>query len=62
MFDFSAMSPGLAIVNERIEKLDNNVYRVTVDLKNTSVLPTHGELGNRAGWLKRIRIETGLAG
>ncbi len=62
MVGFSAMSPGLSMVNERIEKLDNNIYRITVDLKNTSVLPTHGELGDRAGWLKRIRIETGLAG
>jgi hypothetical protein len=57
---FSDLNPGLALVNEKIEKLDNNVYRVTIDLKNTSTLPTHSELGNRAGWLKRIRVETGI--
>lgn len=57
----AAMSPGLAMVNEKIENLGNNVYRVTIDLKNTSVLPTHTEIGNRAGWLKRLRVETGLS-
>jgi hypothetical protein len=56
------MSPSLEFVNPSIEALGNNVYRVRVDIKNTSVLPTHTELGNRAGWLKRIRVESNLAG
>ena len=55
------MSPTLSFVNEKVEALGNNVYRISIDLKNNSILPTHTDLGNRAGWLKRLRIESGLS-
>jgi hypothetical protein len=53
--------PELVMRNQKIEKIDGNVYRVSVDVVNNGFLPTNNQLGVKTRWVRNIRVlfETG---
>ncbi len=53
----AAMQPELDLVNLKTEKLGNGLTRVTVELLNRGLLPTHTQLGERSNWVKRILVK-----
>ncbi|WP_201739434.1 M14 family metallopeptidase [Dokdonia sinensis] len=50
------MQPELQLVNLKQEKVDNNLTRITVDLHNNGLLPTHTEMGDKSRWLRKINV------
>jgi hypothetical protein len=38
------------------EKVGNNLTRITVDLHNNGLLPTHTEMGDKSRWLRKINV------
>lgn len=56
----AAMQPELDLVNLKTEKLGNGLTRVTVELLNRGLLPTHTQLGERSNWVKRILVKANM--
>ncbi len=52
----AAMQPELQLVNLKQEKVDKNLTRITVDLHNNGLLPTHTEMGDKSRWLRKINV------
>ena len=50
------MQPNIQLENVRSESLGNGITRITVDVHNKGLLPTHTEMGSRSRWLRRIRV------
>ncbi len=50
------MQPELQLVNLKQEKVGNNLTRITVDLHNNGLLPTHTEMGDKSRWLRKINV------
>lgn len=50
------MQPELQLVNLKQDKVDSNLTRITVDLHNTGLLPTHTEMGDKSRWLRKINV------
>lgn len=53
--------PSVALGNTKVEKLNDNVYRVTVDVVNKGYLPTNSSLGARVRWPRNVYLSLGLA-
>lgn len=51
------MSPKLEFHNVKSEKLGNGLTRITADLFNNSLLPTHSDMGEKSRWLRKIRVD-----
>jgi len=50
------MQPELQLVNLKQEKVGNNLTRITVDLHNNGLLPTHTQMGDKSRWLRKINV------
>lgn len=50
------MQPNIQLENISTESLGNGITRITVDVHNKGLLPTHTEMGSRSRWLRRIRV------
>jgi hypothetical protein len=50
------MQPNLAFKNLQQESLGNNLTRITVDLYNDGLIPTHTEMGVRSRWMRKINV------
>ena len=50
------MQPELQLVNLKQEKVGNNLTRITVDLHNNGLLPTHSQMGEKSRWLRKINV------
>lgn len=59
--ELAAMQPELDLINLRTEKLGQGITRVTVDVVNRGLLPSHTKLGERSFWIKRILVKASLA-
>lgn len=57
----AAMQPEIDLINLKTEKLGQGVTRVTVEVVNRGILPSHTKLGERFYWVKRILVKTNLA-
>jgi len=51
----------VALTNIRQEQVDEGLWRVKATLVNTGQLPTTSEIGDRFNWLKRLRVDFGMA-
>ena len=51
---YNAM-PQIEFQGIKVDKIDNELYRITGKLVNTGQLPTHSELGDRTRWVRKIR-------
>jgi hypothetical protein len=57
----AGMAPQVQIVNAKTESVGRDVYRVTLDVYNKGLLPTSSDMGQRTTWIRRIKVELGLA-
>lgn len=53
--------PSISIGNTKVEKVNDNVYRVTVDVFNNGFLPTNSGLGVRVRWPRNVYLTLGLS-
>lgn len=55
------MQASLELVNLKTEKLGDGLTRISVDLHNKGLLPTHTQMGDRSRWLRKIKVRVKLA-
>ncbi len=55
--DAAKMHPGLEFLDLETEKLDKNIFRITVMVHNTGVFSTSSKLGEAVKWVRNMRIE-----
>ncbi|EON76979.1 hypothetical protein ADIS_2522 [Lunatimonas lonarensis] len=53
----AAQHPKLEFHGLKVEKLERDLTRVSVQLINNAPLPTHTEMGKRSRWLQKIRVD-----
>lgn len=58
--EITKMQPNISIENVTTEKVDNGLTRVTLNIHNKGLLPTHTEMGKRSRWLRRIKVDLKL--
>jgi len=57
----AAQLPSVSIGNTKVEKVNDNVYRLTVDIFNNGFLPTNSGLGVRVRWPRNVYLSLGLS-
>ncbi len=57
----AAQIPSISIGNTKVEKVNDNVHRVTVDVFNHGFLPTNSGLGVRVRWPRNVYLSLGLS-
>jgi len=55
------IQPSIAFKNVKKETVNTGLTRITVDLYNSGLLPTHTEMGTRSRWLRKINVRLKLA-
>jgi hypothetical protein len=45
-----------------VEKLDNNLFRITIKVVNKGMLPTYAEIGDKVRFVSRMKTEIKLSG
>ena len=53
--------PSVSVENVKVEKINESVYRVTLDIVNKGYLPTNSALGIRVRWPRNVYLTLGLA-
>jgi len=48
--------PAIAIANQKIEKIGDNVFRITLDVVNNGYLPTNNSIGFKSRWVRNVRV------
>lgn len=48
--------PVIALSHQKVEKVDANVYRVSVDVVNNGYLPTNSGMGVKTRWQRNVRV------
>lgn len=54
--------PTTLITNQKVEKLDANLFRVTVTITNKGLLPSYAELGDKVRFTSKVKTELVLQG
>ncbi len=54
--------PTTLITNQKVEKLDNNLFRITVTITNKGSLPSYAELGDKVRFTSKVKTELVLQG
>ena len=50
------MQPNVTLQNIKTEAVGKGFTRITVDVHNSGLLPTHTEMGRKSRWLRRIKV------
>ncbi len=50
------MQPNITLQNIKTEAVGKGFTRITVDVHNSGLLPTHTEMGRKSRWLRRIKV------
>ncbi len=50
------MQPKVVLQNLKAEAVDGGFTRITVDVHNKGLIPTHTDMGKRSRWLRRIKV------
>lgn len=53
--------PNVALGHRKVEKVNDNVYRITLDVVNQGYLPTNSGLGVRVRWPRNVYLTLGLS-
>lgn len=48
--------PAVSLSNQKVEKVYDNVYRVSVDVVNNGFLPTNSGMGVKTRWVRNVRV------
>ncbi|MEL6560900.1 MAG: M14 family metallopeptidase [Bacteroidota bacterium] len=61
IYQLAAMQQNIRIVNVETKATDKLLTRITAEIYNDGLLPTHTQMGDRSRWLRKIKvaIETG---
>ncbi len=60
IIELAKMQPNITLQNLTSEAVGNGITRISVDVHNTGLLPTHTEMGKRSRWLRKIKVAIGL--
>ncbi|MDO5980779.1 M14 family metallopeptidase [Flavivirga spongiicola] len=60
IIEIAKIQPDLKLINLKTEDLGSNLTRITVDLYNKGLLPTHTEMGAKSKWLRKINVSLKL--
>ena len=60
IIDLAKMQANITLQNVLVEKVSNDLTRVTVDVHNSGLLPTHTQMGKRSRWLRKIKVAVKL--
>jgi len=52
----AAQLPAISLTNQVIKKINDNVYRVSVDVVNNGYLPTNSGMGIKTRWVRNVRV------
>ena len=58
--DLTTKQAKLELVNMQTESVGKGLTRITVDVYNTGVLPTHTQMGARSRWLRPVKVSLGI--
>ena len=58
--ELTKMQPNVVLQNVKTESVGNGLTRVTVDVHNKGLLPTHTQMGEKSRWLRKIKVAIGL--
>ena len=53
----ASLHPELEMIDLKTEKLDKDLFRVTVKLHNKGVFATTSQMGDRVKWMKKLKVE-----
>ncbi len=56
ILEIAKIQPNITLQNLKTESLGNGINRITVDVHNKGLLPTHTEMGKRSRWLRKIKV------
>tara|TARA_R110001632_G_scaffold67875_3_gene159442 strand:+ start:144 stop:1769 length:1626 start_codon:yes stop_codon:yes gene_type:complete len=58
--ELTKMQPNVVLQNVTTESVGSGITRVTVDVHNKGLLPTHTQMGEKSRWLRKIKIAVTL--
>ncbi|MFY0630642.1 MAG: peptidase [Flavobacteriaceae bacterium] len=58
--ELTKMQASIVFQNLKVESVGNGMTRITVDVHNQGVLPTHTDMGKRSRWLRKIKVAIDL--
>tara|TARA_R110002073_G_scaffold72537_1_gene177467 strand:+ start:462472 stop:464100 length:1629 start_codon:yes stop_codon:yes gene_type:complete len=56
ILEIAKLQPKITLQNIHVEKVNNELTRVTVAVHNNGFLPTHTEMGKKSRWLRSIKV------
>ena len=56
ILELAKIQPSIALQNLTSEAVGNDITRISVDIHNQGLLPTHTEMGKKARWLRKIKV------
>ncbi|MFA6467470.1 MAG: M14 family metallopeptidase [Bacteroidota bacterium] len=51
-----SLLPSLSVENHKVEKIGENVFRVSVDVVNNGYLPTNSGIAQKTRWIRNVRV------
>jgi len=57
LVDAAKLHPELELLDLKTEKLDKDLFRVTVKLHNKGVFATTSQMGDQVKWMKKLKVE-----
>lgn len=62
LVSYTQQLPHIEIVNLKTEAVAGGLTRISLDVHNKGLLPTHSELGNRIRWIGRLKVKLNTSG
>ena len=56
IIELAKMQPNITLQNVTSEAVGNGITRISVDVHNSGLLPTHTEMGKKSRWLRKIKV------
>lgn len=60
ILDIAKSQAEITLQNIRTERVNNEITRITIDIHNKGLLPTHTEMGSKSRWLRKIKVALDL--
>lgn len=60
IIELANMQPNITLENLTSESVGNGLTRISVDVHNSGLLPTHTEMGKKSRWLRKIKVAVTL--
>lgn len=60
ILELAKIQPSIVLQNLTSEAVGNDITRISVDVHNQGLLPTHTEMGKKSRWLRKIKVAVKL--